>query len=164
MRHIPLRIPARTLATVALAVVGVLPLARRAAAQSSHPLVGTWTVTYERGRRNENGEITRLMGEGRLQLQAAGDSLVATLTTGARPDGSVPPPAVFGGRVSGDSAVFTQKQSVRINMNGEESTRDVVMTWVLRADGDALTGTLTREMAAMPEAPEPSPVTGKRVK
>lgn len=156
--------PRSALAAFALAALFLLPVARPLTAQSSHPLVGTWTVTYERGRRNENGEVTRLMGEGRLQLQSSGDSLLATLTVGARPDGSVPPPATFGGRVSGDSAVFMQKQSVRINMNGEESTRDVVLTWVLRAEGDALTGTLKRDMAAMPEAPEPSPVTGKRVK
>ncbi len=151
-------------AALVLASLVVSPAARSISAQSPNPLVGTWTVTYERGRRVENGEVTRVMGEGRLQLQASGDSLVATLAAGARPDGSVPPPATFGGRVAGDSAVFTQKQSVRINMNGEESTRDVVLTWVLRASGDSLSGTLAREMAAMPEAPEPSPVTGKRVK
>lgn len=135
-------------------------------AQSSPALVGHWTVTYERGRRVENGEATPIMGEARLQVIASGDSLLATLAPGARPDGTTPPPATFAGRVAGDSAVFVQKQKVTMNMNGEETTRDIVLTWVLRASGDALTGTLARTipgMEAMDGAGGASPVKGTRV-
>lgn len=156
----------RTLALVCLcsltAIAGVAVAPSLVHAQGAPALLGSWSITYERGRRIENDQVTKVMGEGRLQLAESGDSLLATLAAGPRPDGSVPPPAVFGGRVAGDSAVFTQKQSVRININGEESTRDIVLTWVLRAKGDALTGTLSRAMPDMAEPPEPSPVTGTR--
>ena len=135
-------------------------------AQGTAALVGNWNVSYERGRRIENGEATPIMGEGKLQVVSSGDSLVATLVSGARPDGSVPPPATFGGRIAGDSAVFVQKQKVTMNMNGEESTRDIVLTWVLRASGESLTGTLARTipgMEAMDGAGGASPVKGTRV-
>lgn len=136
-------------------------------AQGTAALIGNWTVSYERGRRIENGEATPLMGEGKLQVVTSGDSLVATLVSARRPDdGSVPPPATFGGRISGDSAVFVQKQKVTLNMNGEESKRDIVLTWVLRASGETLTGTLTRTipgMEAMEGAGGGSPVKGTRL-
>lgn len=135
-------------------------------AQGTAALVGNWAVSYERGRRVENGEATPIMGEGKLQVVSSGDSLVATLVSGARPDGSVPPPASFGGRIAGDSAVFVQKQKVTLNMNGEETTRDIVLTWVLRASGDALSGTLARTipgMEAMEGTGGASPVKGTRV-
>lgn len=152
-------------ALVAAAVI-VPASASPSYAQGTPALVGNWTVTYERGRRFENGEATPIMGEAKLQLVASGDSLLATLAPGARPDGTTPPPATFGGRVTGDSAVFVQKQKVTMNMNGEETTRDIVLTWVLRASGDALSGTLARTipgMEAMEGAGGASPVKGTRV-
>ncbi|MBK6458229.1 MAG: hypothetical protein IPF87_19460 [Gemmatimonadetes bacterium] len=60
-----------------------------------------------------------------------------------------------------------QKQKATFNMNGEETTRDIFLTWVLRASGDALTGTMAREMPGMEAAGDmmaPSPVKGVRVK
>jgi hypothetical protein len=148
---------------VALAAATFVSVAPPARAQVTNPLVGSWTITYERGRRVENGEVTPIMAEGKLQIAVSGDSLVATLTAGPRPDGTVPPPASFGGRIAGDSAVFAQTQTVQVNLNGEMSSREVSMTWALRASGDALSGTLLRELPGMPEAASPTPVKGKRV-
>ncbi len=153
-------------ALIAAAVIAPVS-ATPSGAQGTAALIGTWNVSYERGRRVENGEATTLMGEGKLQVVTSGDSLVATLVSAPRSeDGSVPLPATFGGRIVGDSAVFVQKQKVTINMNGEASTRDIVLTWVLRASGETLTGTLARSipgMEAMEGAGGASPVKGTRV-
>lgn len=132
------------------------------AAQAQNALVGKWTIDYERGRRVENGEMTPIMGTGQLTIVQSGDSLVATLVSAARPDGSVPPPSTFGGHKTGDDVVFVQHQKVQINVNGEASEQPITLTWTLRAAGDALTGTLARELPMMPEPLPPSPVKGKR--
>ncbi len=145
-------------AIVALFAVG----AGSTPAQAQNPLVGKWTIDYERGRRVENGEATPIMGTGELTIVQSGDSLLATLVSSARPDGSVPPPASFGGHAAGDDIVFVQHQKVQINVNGEMSEQPITLTWTLRAAGDALTGTLARELPMMPEPLPPSPVKGKR--
>jgi hypothetical protein len=131
-------------------------------AQSPNALVGKWSIEYERGRRVENGESTPIMGTAELTIAQSGDSLVATLVASARPDGPVPPPSTFGGRAKGDDVVFVQNQTVQINANGEMSTRDITLTWTLRAAGNALTGGLARELPMMSESLPPSPVKGTR--
>lgn len=146
-------------AVVALITAGVGPVH----AQSPNALVGKWSIEYERGRRLENGEATPIMGTAELTIAQSGDSLVATLVASARPDGSVPPPSTFGGHANGDDVVFVQNQTVQINANGEMSTRDITLTWTLRASGDALSGSLARELPMMPDSQQPSPVKGTRV-
>ncbi|MBK6306335.1 MAG: hypothetical protein IPF47_11740 [Gemmatimonadetes bacterium] len=154
-------------ALIAAAVIAPAVSAVPSQAQGASALVGAWTLSYERGRRVENGVVSPIMGESKFEVAQSGDSLLATLAPGARPDGTIPPPATFGGRIAGDSAVFVQKQKATFNMNGEETTRDIFLTWVLRASGDALTGTMAREMPGMEAAGDmmaPSPVKGVRVK
>lgn len=145
------------------ALVSLIALAPGAAqGQASPAIVGKWTIEYERGRRVENGEATPIMGSGEITIRQSGDSLVATLVTAAREDGSVPPPATFGGRTKGEDAIFVQHQTVQITINGEQSARPITLTWTLRAAGDALTGTLDRELPMMPTPVPPSAVKGKR--
>ena len=139
-------------------------LAGSVRAQSANPLIGRWTVEYEVGRKMEDGEVTPIRGSGRMTIAPSGDSLVVTIQAPPRPDGTVPPAATVGARSSDGSTTFTQKQQVRINLNGEESVRDVVLTWTLKASGDALTGTLARAMQDAPAMLTPSAVTGARVK
>lgn len=134
------------------------------AAQATGPLVGTWTIEYERGRRIENGEPTPIMGKGKLAIVASGDSLLATLEAGPRPDGSVPPPATFGGRATAQGVVFVQKQTAQLNINGEAREQQMTLTWTLQTTGDTLTGTLARELPGMPEPLPPAPVKGTRLK
>lgn len=140
--------------------VGTTPLF----AQSAGAIVGKWSIEYERGRRMENGEATSIMGTGTLTIAQQGDSLVATLETPPRPDGTPSPPATIGGKLSGTGAVFLQKQRIRIQMNDEVQTPEITITWTLQASGDALTGTLARALPNAPEPQQPSPVKGTRVK
>jgi hypothetical protein len=60
-------------------------------------------------------------------------------------------------------AVFVQKQTVDVNMNGAVQTREITLTWTLQADGDVLTGTLGRALAMRDEPLPPTPVKGKRI-
>ena len=132
------------------------------AAQSANPLLGKWSITYEPGRRVENGETTPIMGTATITIMQHGDSLVATIEPAARPDGTKPPTASFGGRMTPAGAVLVQEQMATLNMNGVETQKKMVLTWTLNASGDALTGTMARELPEM-EPAAPAPVKGTRL-
>lgn len=149
-----------------LAVGAVILAATGLRAQPSHPLVGKWTIEFQRGQRMEDGRVTPIMGTGELVVSARGDSLQATLTmSGTRPDGSVSPPAVMAGKADVGQAVFVHRTTAQLNMNGEARSVDAVTTWTLKVAGDALEGSMLRELKdVMLQVPmEPSPVKGKRV-
>lgn len=145
------------------ATVLVAPLALAA---QSHPLVGTWNIEYAGGMRIENGEQTRVMLSATLVVAAQGDSLIATLTSHAQ-EGVPERPAVrmAAPRANGD-VTFPQIAQMRMNMNGEISVHDVKTNWTLHAAGDALEGTMTREVKdpMLPGMNEPVPVKGTRAK
>ncbi|MBK8248392.1 MAG: hypothetical protein IPK85_13445 [Gemmatimonadetes bacterium] len=148
-----------------MAAAAVVLTATGLRAQTTHPLVGKWTIEFQRGQRMEDGRVTPIMGSGELVVSARGDSLLATLTTfGTRPDGSVSPPAVMSGTADGGQAVFVHRTTAQLNLNGEARSVDAVTTWTLKVAGDALEGSMLREIKdVMLQVPmEPSPVKGKR--
>ena len=148
----------------AAVIAAVAIQAPAAHAQASSPLIGTWNIEYERGRRVENDVVTPVMGTATLTIQQRGDSLIATLVVPPRPDGTATPPSTAAAKAGSGSHVFRQQQEIRLNMNGEAITRTATLTWTLQADGDTLSGTLLREIADMPVAAEPTPVKGTRSK
>jgi len=133
-------------------------------AQSTSPLIGTWDIEYQRGQRIENGEVTAVMGKGVIIIAQSGDSLLATFKQPPRPDGTPVPDAIIGGRDSNGSAVFVQKLSAQMNMNGDVRTVEGKATWTLQATGDTMSGSVIRDIPMMPVAAEPSPVKGTRAK
>ncbi len=155
---------ARALAGAALVVAPHLSPSTPLLAQGAHPLVGTWSIEYERGRRIENGEATPIMGTGRLSIAQRGDSLVATFEPAARPDGTMPPPSTVAARVASPDVTFVQQQTATVTINGEQQERPMTLTWTLNANGDTLGGTLRRELPMMPEPLPPTPVKGTRVR
>jgi hypothetical protein len=146
-----------------LAATLVTVSATTAFSQAS-PLAGTWRVEYQRGLRNENGEITVLMGTAKLSLEQRGDSLVGQLAPEPGDDGRTPPPIQFAGASSGSSATFHTVSESRINFNEEVRVVKVNITWELSATGDALTGTMQRSMEGMEMPSEPTPIKGTRVR
>ncbi len=150
----------RHFATCLLAAALSAPLP----AQTPNPLVGTWSVEYEVGRRMEDGQATSIMGKGTFTIVSSGDSLLVTIQAPPRPDGSVVPPSTVGARISNGTAVINQKQTARMNINGEVTVHEVTITWNLQASGDTLSGTMAREIPMMSEPLAPSPVKGTRVK
>lgn len=157
----PLRM--RAFAAVVISAVLLAPISL--AAQAASPLTGKWSIEWESGRRMENGETTIIKSTGDLEISAAGDSLVATVTARSRTDGMAPPkPFTMAGKRTAVGAQFKQTSSVTINMNGEERQQTVTSTWTLIANGDELQGTLSRELPGMPMSPEPAPITGKRAR
>lgn len=149
-----------------IAIAAVVVASAAPAAAQSHALAGAWTVEYQRGLTNENGEISPIMGTGRLELAQRGDSLVGTLTQVGAPAGpDAPKPLQLAGVANGTgSATLVSTSTVRVEMNGDEQILKVTMTWRLTADGDALTGTLARVAEGHDMPDEPSPVKGTRVK
>jgi len=135
-----------------------------APAQAQAPaLVGKWSIEYERGRRMENGETTIIPGKATLMIAQSGDSLLATFDTGPRHDGSPAPPSTVGGRMTPDGAVFIQKQTATINMNGDTQERQITLTWTLQANGDVLAGSLARVLPGMEDGLPSAPVKGTRI-
>lgn len=152
----------RTILAAMFSLVAVC-IAAPLQAQSPGSVVGKWAIEYEAGRRMENGEVTTITGKGTLSVVQSGDSLVATVEMGPRRDGSTQPPSVMGGKITADGAVFVQKQRVQLNMDGDVQTREITATWTLQANGDALTGTMARQLPGMADGPPPSPVKGTRI-
>lgn len=143
-------------------VTAAFSLAISAEAQTSS-LAGRWDVEYQRGLRNENGEVTAVMGKGTLTLAQRGDSLVGEFVP-VTDNGSAGRPLAFAAKASSSPTVFVSTSEGRVNMNGEERTVKMTMTWELSASGDALTGTMSRAMEGMDMPVVPSPVRGTRIR
>ena len=149
------------ISTFCLSVAGGAP---RLAAQPGGELLGKWDIEYARGQRIENDVVTNIMAKGKITIVQSGDSLLATLESPPRPDGTPVPNATLAGRLSGGSVVFVQKQKVQLNMNGEMQSADAVVTWTFKASGDVLSGGIVREIPGMAPAGASVPITGTRVK
>ncbi len=131
----------------------------------SHPLVGAWDIEYAAGMRIDNDGPTPIMAKARMTVLAQGDSLIATVKT-------VPPEGMparadmrLATKIAPGQVTFVYRSQVRMNMNGEESTRESVSTWLLDVTGDSLTGTMGREISGAEMHPSPpQPVKGTRAK
>jgi hypothetical protein len=125
---------------------------------------GKWSIEYQRGLRNENGEITPVMGKGALTLEVKGDSLVGQLAPEPNDDGTTPPPIRMAGTAAGAQLHLVSYGSARINMNGDIQTVKQTLTWDFTIAGDELTGTMVRTMEGHDMPATPSPVKGTRAK
>lgn len=134
----------------------------------SHPLVGSWSITYPAGMRHENGVATPITGTGTLAVVLQGDSLVATLTPNPIEGQPTRPPTRMVAAMAGDDATFVSRGTATLNLGGETRTATSVSTYVLRATGDALEGTVTRRLEGVDDLPMPpqpaQPLTGVRTK
>ena len=93
------------------------------------------------------------------------DSLIGTLATNPAPDMPARPPMRLAAKASTGEATFVAHSKATINVNGAEHEANVVSTWVLRAKGDSLVGTVARKIDSPDAGPqEPRPVTGTRKK
>lgn len=146
---------------VLAALFALAPLAARAQA---HPLAGKWTIEYAGGMRIENGEPTPILAKALLTITEVGDSLIATVRMEPNPNLPPRPEGRFAAlKAAGNEITFKQRSEAKLNTNGEERTMTAVSTWILKADGEALTGTLGRELEGMDmPLPPPQPVTGRR--
>ena len=148
----------RKLALLLALSPGILPAQQQ-------PLAGTWQVHFQAGMRIENGEATPIMATGTLTVKPEADSLIGTLETNPAPDMPARPPARLAAKASTGEATFIAHGKATINVNGAEHEAEVVSTWVLRAKGDSLEGTVSRKIDSPHAGPqEPRPVTGVRKK
>ena len=146
-------------------LVALLALCHGALSAQQQPLVGSWQVHFQSGMRIENGEATPLFATGTLTVQPVADSLIGTLTTDPAPDMPARPPVRLAAKASSGEATFIANSKATINVNGAESDAAVVSTWILRAKGDSLLGTVERKIDSPHAGPqEPKPVTGVRKK
>jgi hypothetical protein len=129
---------ARALATASLFIVATSPL-------RAQGVTGRWMAEFERTVRNENGNVSG--GEktkARLVLDQKGDSVTGTLQLvdpPIGPGGHAAPPRQLRGTISGNKLSLSSEAEARINVNGEESVRRVMVVYDLTLDGDTLEGT-----------------------
>jgi hypothetical protein len=156
--------PRRRAAAAAFSAVLSLLAAAPLAAQTASPLLGTWSIEWELGRRVINGETSSINGKGTLSIATSGDSLLATVTTTARDDGAaLPAPVTFGGRLTAAGARLVRVSEAVMMMNGEERRQKTTTVWTLSLDGQTLRGTLVREIPGIMDGIPTSPLTGTRV-
>ena len=147
------------------AIILCLTMVSAALHAQQHPLVGVWQVTYPAGSRNENGIITAIMATGVLTVEAARDSLVATLVTDSSAEGPARPPLRFAAPAKPGDAVFVSHGKATLNINGSTRGAISVSTWTLGAKGDTLVGRVERTLVGVDAEPqEAQPVTGRRRK
>ena len=154
--------------SLAATLVGLLLLASALAAplsaQAPSPLLGTWSIDWEVGRRIMNGDVTSIKAKGTLLIAASGDSLLATVTTVSRDDNAPPrPPVTLGGRLTATGAEFRQRSEAIMNTNGEERKQVITSTWTLTLNGQTMKGTIAREVPGMLQGNAASELTGTRV-
>ena len=76
-----------------------------------------------------------------------------------------PPGRLTAVKSSANTVSFVQRSQATLNANGEERQVTVTSTWSLTADGDAITGSVSREMEGMMGPGMPAqPVSGTRIK
>jgi len=145
------------------AMLAVLPLLGTRAVAQQPPLVGTWKISYPAGLRVENGFRTVLMANGVLTVEAKDDSLIATLMPDSAADTPVRPPAHLAAVNTSGQATFTARTKATLTRNGVEEERTAVSTWVLRAEGDSLRGTVERRIEGLDmQSQGPQAVSGAR--
>ena len=146
-------------------LVVLLTLCHGALQAQQSPLAGAWLVNLQAGMRIEDGVATPLFATGTLTVQSVADSLIGTLATNPAPDMPARPPVRLAAKASTGEATFIAHSKATINVNGAEHEANVVSTWVLRATGDSLVGTVARMIDSPDAGPqEPRPVTGTRKK
>ncbi len=146
-------------------LVAFLTLGSASLHAQQQPLVGVWLVNFQAGMRIEDGMATPLFATGTLTIQPVADSLIGTLATNPAPDMPARPPVRLAAKASTGEATFIAHGKATINVNGAEHEANVVSTWVLRAKGDSLEGTVARKIDSPDAGPqEPRPVTGTRKK
>lgn len=155
-----MRTSLRTL-TLAAALITLPAVARG----QSHPLVGKWDVELVAGQRIEDGVATSVKAKGTLEIVVQGDSLIGTLTTVPIEGMPQRPPARLAGKRIDGTMKFVSVSEGTLNGNGESLTFQAISTWSLTANGDALQGSVTRELVGV-SVPDmgAQPVTGTRAK
>lgn len=155
------------LRTIAIRLAALLLLAATtslaAQSPSPSPLIGTWSINWEIGRRIMNGESGSIKAKGTMSIVPSGDSLMATITTLSREDGAPPPaPYSFGGRITASGARLVRISEAVMTINGEERKQPSTAVWTLSLDGQTLQGTIAREVPGLMGGTPTSMLTGTR--
>ena len=131
----------KKMATITTLLAGV---AASATAQESG-LSGKWITEFDRGVRNNNGEVssTGEKAKARLTLVQNGDSITGTWElVSPRPPNGGPPPRQLRGTISGGQGTLVSEGMMRVNKDGAVSSLKMKTTYLFAAKGDELSGTM----------------------
>lgn len=151
--------------TTRLAALAALLLVAPPLAAQGHPLVGKWAIELQVGFVSKDGETVPLMGKGTLTFAVEGDSLIGMMQIEPGEGEPVRPPARLAAKLVVGPVTFVRKGSLTTNSNGELQTHPLTNTYRLDADGEALTGTVRRDIEGV-ESPAggTTAITGKRLR
>lgn len=146
-------------------IVVLLALCGSALHAQQQPFVGAWQMSYPAGMRIEGDVETPIIGTGLLTIEAQGDSLIGTLVTDPTPEMPARPPSRLAAKAGAGEVTFISIGKATININGSERETKSVSTWVLRANGEAIEGTVQRSIEGVDGGTQPPrPVSGTRRK
>src|SRR5262245_12560710 len=96
--------------------------------QAQQAPVGTWEISYQAGKRIENGMETAIMATGTLTIEVQGDSTIGTLVITPSADMPARPPQRMAGANSQPTVLHAQGKAT-INTNGVERELKSTSTW-----------------------------------
>jgi hypothetical protein len=144
-------------------LLALLLLLPAAAAAQTHPLAGRWTLEMETGRMIENGFETPIISKGTFDVTVAGDSVIAVLALEPTEGRPARPPIRMAALRTATPTVFVHHGEATVTMNGAEAKHPMTMTITATTEGDALQGTVAREIEGVEMlSSQPQPFTGKR--
>lgn len=127
----------------------------------SHPLAGTWNVTVPVGMRIAGGEPEYITTTGVLTVTPSADSLIATLTLEPLEGRPARPASRLAAKLAPGKVTFTSVATAQVSVNGNAVAQTATSLYVFEATGDALTGTVSREIPGM-AAMGAQPIKGTR--
>lgn len=117
---------------------------------------GTWVTEYERTLRNQDGAVSGGdKAKAKIVLKQKGDSVTGTWLLVDAPAGVPATPRQLRGTISGNKVALATEFDATVNINGEQSTRKISVTYDFTINGDKLEGTMTNRSGDMNMPPRP---------
>jgi hypothetical protein len=117
---------------------------------------GTWITEFERMMRNQEGNVSGGdKTKAKMVLKQKGDSVTGTWQLVDAPAGAPATPRQLRGTISGNKIALATEFDATVNINGEQSTRKISVTYDFTIDGDKLEGTMTNRSGDMNMPPRP---------
>jgi hypothetical protein len=112
----------------------------------THPLVGTWKIVVPVGMRITGGDPEYITTPGVLTVTATADSLIATLKLDPLEGRPARPASRMATRFTTGKVSFAVTSTAQVSINGDATPSTSTSTYVFEANGDAITGTVSREI------------------
>lgn len=129
----------------------------------AHPLIGQWNLSMPAPIRTADGQVSMVTRKSVMTVELAGDSLIATVRNEPLPGEPVTDDRRFSGLRSTGAVRLVRNSTAMLSGGGSDMAREALMTYLLDASGDKVTGTMSVEVPGIASIP-PRTVTGTLVR